>query len=122
MPFVLLLIGLLLFITAWNGTTGLLANQLRSDVFGDNGKNGFLYWSVAVIIIGSIGYIKSLQKLSDAFILLMLIVFIISNKGVFAKFNDALRTISNDARAQTTDSPLPPGRVDVGPITITPNP
>jgi hypothetical protein len=87
MPFVLIAIGAILFLTAINGTTLQLGSMLKSDTFG---KGGYIYWAVAVFIVGAIGYYKPLKKPSDLFLILVILGLLLSNGGVFAKFNQAI--------------------------------
>lgn len=102
MAFVLILFGAILFVTAYQGTTGTLGSMLMQDLLGTQGKAGFVYWIVAIGVVGAIGYIKSLKGLSDAFIGLLLLVLFISNKGFFAKFNQAIASIGTSAGTQAS--------------------
>ena len=102
MPFILLLLGALLFVTAYNGTTSQLGKMLKDDIFGGTGTNGLLYWLVAIAIIGGLGYVKSLRSVSDAFIVLLLIVlFLAANTGFFDRFQQALKDIGSGASVPT---------------------
>jgi hypothetical protein len=100
--FVLIAVGVILFVTAYQGTTGTLGSMLVQDVIGTQGTKGFLYWAVAILVIGAIGYIQKLKGLSDAFVALLLLVLFIGNKGFFAKFNQALGTIGQGGAAAQT--------------------
>lgn len=64
-----------------------LTHLLKDDF---TGKNNFVYWVLSILIVGAIGYIKPLQPVSRAFMLLIIIVLFLTNKGVFAQFNEAL--------------------------------
>lgn len=101
MPFILIVVGVVLLITAINGTTFQLAGQLRQDIFG---PKGFMLWFVAIMLVGAVGYIKTLKGLSDSFIILMLLVLVVSNRGVFARFNEAVREISMQSQKVPTSS------------------
>ncbi len=65
-----------------------LTSLLKQDF---QGKNNFAYWVLSILIIGAIGYIKPLQPVSRAFMLLVIIVLFLSNKGVFDQFNTAFQ-------------------------------
>lgn len=87
MPFALAIVGIVLLVSALRGTSGALFAAIKSDF---TGSGNYLYWVIAIMLIGSIGYIKKLQPVSDAFLALLLIVLMISNKGFFAQFMAAL--------------------------------
>lgn len=89
MPFILIMLGILLFVTAIRGTTGQLASLLSQDVFG---QRGFIVWVIAVLVIGAVGYVQKLKGISDAFLVLLVIVLFLSNRGFFAQFNRAIGT------------------------------
>lgn len=97
MAFVLIAMGVVLFVTAYQGTTVTLGSMLVQDVIGTQGNKGYLYWAVAILVVGAVGYIQKLKGLSDAFIGLLLLVLFISNQGFFAKFNQALAAIGGKA-------------------------
>ena len=108
MPFVLIILGLILFVTAIKGTTGQLASLFASDTFG---QGGYLYWLVAILIVGAVGYIKPLKTLSDSFVVLLLIVLFLANGkpganggGFFKQFQAALGQLGSTA-AQAGQSP-----------------
>lgn len=91
MPFALVTIGLIMVISGARNTHAALGKQIKSDF---TGPNNFLYWIVAVGVVGSIGYVESLRNVSRAFLALVIISMILANgrNGLFAKFTDALKT------------------------------
>lgn len=91
MPFILVIVGLIVLVTAIQGTTGALAHDLAQDVFG---SGGFLYWFVAILIIGAIGYVKPLKPFSDAFLVLLVLVLVLAHGGVFDKAQQAIAQIA----------------------------
>jgi hypothetical protein len=99
MPYVLIIVGAVILVTAINGTTGQLGTMLRADIFG---SHGFIYWFLAILVIGAIGYIKPFKKLSDWLLVLVVLVLFLANKGgVFAQFNTALTTIGTSSQTAT---------------------
>lgn len=79
MPLALIIIGVVLFITAIRGTTDRLGVQIRKDF---TGPGNFLIWILALGSVGAVGYVKELRPISNAFLVLLLIVFILAaNKG-----------------------------------------
>lgn len=77
MPFALLLIGVWLLIAGVRNTAGPSSQPgtLFALLHGDfTGPDNFVYWFIAIILIGSIGYIPKLKSLSTAFLVLVLVV------------------------------------------------
>lgn len=87
MAFALIGIGLLLFMAAYQNNVAALGTQLSSDIMG--GK-GFIIWIAALFIIGALGYVPVLKNVSRAFLVLILIVVVLANKGFFSQFVAAL--------------------------------
>jgi hypothetical protein len=106
MPFALAIVGIVLLVSALRGTSGSLFAALKADF---TGSGNYIYWVVAILVIGSIGYIKKLQPISDAFLALVLIVLMISNKGFFAQFMTALSSTDTSACTQVSSSSSTPG-------------
>jgi hypothetical protein len=102
MPFVLIIVGVFVFVSAIRGTYTQLAKLLVGDL---TGQGSFLYWFVAILVVGAIGYVEPMKKLSDAFLLLLVMVLIIGHKGFFAQFNSALQQISQNNTQATTVAP-----------------
>jgi hypothetical protein len=80
MPLVFLAIGVLFLVSAVRGTQDSLFSLLSDDF---TGKNNFLLWIVAIAFIGALGMVEDLRKLSNAFLLLVVVVILLSNKGFF---------------------------------------
>lgn len=91
MPFIMLLFGAVLAITAYRGTTEELFDLLKGDFTGD--KN-FFYWIVSIGVVGLIGYIPRMEAVSRLIFVLIFVVVFVSNKGIFAKFTEALQSAS----------------------------
>lgn len=101
MPFVLIVFGILALTVGIRGKQQDFFTLMRGDF---TGPNNFLYWLVAILAVGSIGYIKKAQPLSDAFLVLIVIVMFLKNQGFFDQFM---------AQIQATTTK----QFDVGPIT-----
>lgn len=93
MPFALLFIGIILVLSAANGTLSALGAQLKKDF---TGPGNFVTWLAAVGIIGALGYIPQLEKFSRAFIGLLLVVifFAAGKQGKFQKFAQAITNVT----------------------------
>lgn len=102
MPLAFVLIGTLLVITAYQNTFGQFSQQLLKDF---SGQGSFFYWIAAVLIIGFIGYIKAFEKPSRLFIGLLILVFFLANKGVFAQLTNTLQNIQSSGTTNATQEP-----------------
>jgi hypothetical protein len=84
MPFALLVVGLVLIVTGFQNTYKQMGQQVVSDF---TGQGNFFYWLIAIGVIGALGYVKSLEMFSRAFMALIIIMIFISNKGFFSQIN-----------------------------------
>lgn len=93
MPFALLLIGALFIVIAYQGTQAQFFALLSKD-FGLSGgfRQSFWAWIVSIGVIGAVGYVPKFKEISDSFLVLVLLVLFISNKGFFNQFNAAFRS------------------------------
>ena len=91
MPFAFLAAGILLVIVGVRDKQNELFSLLKDD-FGGSGSftQSYIAWLVAILLIGSLGYIKPFRTISNAFLVLVILVLFISNRGFFARFNQAL--------------------------------
>lgn len=103
MPFALVTIGILLFITAINNTWRQFGGQVYKDLFSTDG--GFVYWAAGLVVVGLIGYIPSLKRPSDLFMVLIILGMLLENKGFFGQLQQGLQAgtgASTGAAATTT--------------------
>ena len=103
MPFALLLLGMLAFVSAYKNTLPQLGALLKSDF---SGPANFLYWIVALVIIGSLGNFAPFRASSKMLLLLILVVMILANdkatgQSFFAKFVGALNAPAPATSAAT---------------------
>jgi hypothetical protein len=103
MAFALIGIGLLLFMAAYHNNVAALGSQISADV---TGSTGFLIWVVALLVIGAFGYVPVLRGPSRWFLVLVLVVIVLGNKGFFQQFTQALGVA--DQSGSTGDSSNPP--------------
>lgn len=103
MGFALIFIGILLAISAVRGTTGQLFTLLKSDFIG-NGN--FIWWLVAVMVIGAIGYLPALRTLSRALLLLVILALVLTKGnpklpqgGFFSQIVSELNSATSTAPA-----------------------
>ena len=97
MPFALIIIGVILADLAWMGPANITgAGTLLKDEFfggGTNSSSPFYKWLGALIIIGLLGYIPQAKGLATAFLVLIILAIILSNKN-FGSFTTLLKDIS----------------------------
>lgn len=87
MPFALLVVGIVFLVAAVRGTHGQLFALLR-ETFG--GKPGFIRWALAIVLIGALGYVKSLRDVSNAALTLVFVAMVLANRGFFTEFKRQL--------------------------------
>lgn len=103
MAFALIALGILLFIAAYQNNVAILGHQLSVDLMG---PKGFLIWLVALFIIGAIGYAPKLERLSRIFLVLILVVVFLANKGFFTQLT-TLVTAAGSAKSIDLSKLLP---------------
>jgi len=103
MPFLFLIVGTVMIVSAARGTNNDLVALLKADF---TGQNNFLYWLVSILIIGAVGYIPDLKPVSRAFLVLVVIVLFLENGGVFTQFTAALKG-TQSAQPNNTSSSSP---------------
>jgi hypothetical protein len=104
MPFALIFIGALAFVAAYKDTLPQLGALLKSDF---SGPGNFMYWIVALVILGSLGNFTPFRISSKMLLLLVLVVMVISDKGFFAKF---VASLNAKAPATTLETNAPEGQ------------
>lgn len=90
MPLALFIASIVLIVSGVRGKSA----QLLSLLYGDfTGPNNFVYWFLAISIIGAIGYVDDLRDVSRSLLVLILIVLILhenKNRNLFQAFTDAV--------------------------------
>lgn len=86
MPIIVLALGVLLLMAAYNNTVGALFTQLGSDF------PGFAVWAGAILLLYLVSRIPGFTGAAKLFLALLVIVFIIKNQGVFQQFSSALQS------------------------------
>lgn len=94
MPFALLFAGILLITVAIRNRQTEFVQLLRADF---SGPGNFMYWVLALVVLGSIGYIPKARPVANLFIVLILIVLVLKRGnssgvggGVFQQLTQAL--------------------------------
>jgi hypothetical protein len=118
-PFVLITIGAVLLISSARNT---LSNTQGTGLYqllaGDfTGQSNFIFWFVAILLIGALGYVPKLKPLSTAFMALVILVLFLKKGnpatgvggGFFSQFTSALGTTQ-----QVRESVSPAGDTGAG--------
>lgn len=100
MPFALVFVGLIMVVVGVRGTQTQMSQLLVSDF---TGPGNFTYWIAALFIVGAVGYIKPLQPVSRAFLVLIVVGIFIANGG----FAQQLQTALQQGPTPTQGTPLP---------------
>jgi hypothetical protein len=88
MPMILLVIGTIFIGAAIRGKHDELFAVMKDDF---TGPNNFIYWGISLFVIGALGYYKPLRPLSNSFMLLVVLVLFLSNRGFFNRFMEQIR-------------------------------
>lgn len=79
MPFALIIVGAVLLIVAVRNRVQPFFTQVTADLTnGGNFKGSYAAWAIALLIVGVVGYLPSLQKLSRVFLVLIVIAIVLS--------------------------------------------
>lgn len=99
MPIVLFLFGAIFLAAALRGDAcggeqcyKVLFATLKDDF---TGENNFLFWVMALFIIGMVGYYRPLKPLSNSFTLLVIVVLLLSNRGFPERFMQQIKAGTN---------------------------
>ena len=91
MPIFILFVGVLLVVVGINNKIPDLAGLLKEDFRpSQSGVTGFHVWIIAIFVAGSLGYIRPLKPVANAFLVLIVIALLLSNGAFFEKFTSAL--------------------------------
>lgn len=119
MPVALLLIGALLVATGLRGTYPQLGALLAADF---SGSGSFWYFVFGVIIIGSIGNIPDFREISRLLIALIVVVYMLSNRGFWAQLQATLQNIQTTPSAPVPKTSNTSPQVQKDGTTMVPNP
>jgi hypothetical protein len=96
MPFILLIIGGILIVTAFRNTYGDLATELETDV------PAFFPWALALAAVGALGWVPGLRPVSRWLLALVLVVLVMKNYSAFFSNLKGLGSAPSASTAQTT--------------------
>lgn len=109
MAFALLITGIVILIAAARGSQDQLLGLLKGDF---TGQSNFLYWVIAILLIGFVGYIPKLKGLSVAFLTLVILVLFLKKGdsngiggGFFQQFASQIGATQTPVAATTSTNP-----------------
>lgn len=111
MAFILLIVGIFLVVTAVRDTYTQLFQVVAGDFSLNQAGGGFVYWVVALFLVGAVGYVKALKPISDGLLLLIIIALLLTKgnpqKGnFFGNLTSALGAPSGSSSVGSTVSNL----------------
>lgn len=90
MPFLFIAIGSSLVLSGIVGNPSdffqLVFNDFEGSGSGSTVQHGYIYWVIAIIVLGLLGYVESLKGLSRTFVALVIVVLLLHNQGFFSQF------------------------------------
>jgi uncharacterized membrane protein HdeD (DUF308 family) len=90
MPIFILFVGILLVVVGINNKIPELVSLVKEDFRPTENVSGFHMWVLAIFVAGALGYVKSFRPVANALLALIIIVMLLSNKGFFAGFKNAI--------------------------------
>ena len=103
MFFAFALLGILAIVTAVKGNQNDVATQIEKDFTASGTGPSFWVWIGAIIVLGVIGRATGATGAVRLFIALLIVVYLVANKGIFASFQSAL-TKANAPVATAVDA------------------
>lgn len=89
MPYALIIFGAILLTASVRNTQADLFRLLKGEF---TGSHNFVYWLLSILIIGAIGYVDKLKPISSAFMVLVVMVLFLSNRGFFNQFQSQIQS------------------------------
>jgi hypothetical protein len=95
MPIFFILVGLVFVIAGARNTQGDLFTLIEGDF---TGPNNFVYWFLAILVIGALGYIKPIRPISNSLIALLIVVLLFKkDTGFFARLMSEIGSLQHKA-------------------------
>lgn len=103
MPILFGFAGIILIVSAvrdrvTNGNPALI-DLLKADF---TGQPNFVEWMLAIVLIGSVGYIPKMQPLARGFLVLVIIGMLLSNQGFFEQLQKAFQSTNSTSTTNTS--------------------
>ena len=92
MAFLFIAAGIFFLVSGVRGQSSAALKQLKGDFVG---KDSYLVWVGAILLIGAVGYVDELRPISHAFLLLVIIVLLLSNGGFFQQLQTQFQGVAS---------------------------
>lgn len=107
-------VGLLAIVTALRGNQAQVAAQLEQDFTSKSAGPSFWTWIGALILLAIIGRVTGATNAVRLFIVLLIVVYIVANRGLLANFKSALNPappapVSTSESGAAQDATATPG-------------
>lgn len=89
MPFFFILFGVVLIVVGYRNVQDDFFTLVKGEF---SGPKNFLVFALALFVVGLFGYIPKFKGLSNAFMFLIIIVILLSNRGFFDQFIQTVKT------------------------------
>lgn len=96
MPLAAIILGAIILDLAFRGTEHEFAQQLGKD-FGAG--SSFLSWAAAIVILGALGYVPALHRVSTLALGLVIVVMVLKNGGLFQQLSNVITSPPQPAPA-----------------------
>lgn len=118
--FAILVIGILTVISFAKGNYNEVATQVENDMFGTGSGSGFLLWVAAIVFLAVMGSALHIPRAAKMFMVLVLVVYIISQNGLWTQAETAFATATAPAASSATTAGVGQAETATGvPVTAT---
>jgi hypothetical protein len=118
MSFVLLVVGIFLLVAAVRDKQDDLFALMKNDL---TGQSNFIYWFVAIMAIGALGYIEKLKPISTALLALIILVLVLKKGnpslpggGLFQQLTQGLKSTATAPAAPSQSQTIPLPQTAIG--------
>jgi Mg2+/citrate symporter len=108
MPLILIFLGIVLSWAGIKNTHKELWKLTTEDL------HGYAFWVIAIILVGSLGYVKTLRPLSVAFLTLLMVALLLNNPNVWQQLERLTNSFRSLAPASAGLKPLQPLTPGIG--------
>jgi uncharacterized membrane protein YgcG len=98
MGFAFLIVGAIMLILAMKGSDAISNfSDLVKNAF--TSTNNFFVWIGAILVVAILGRVSGMTKAAKILIVLIIIVYLFANQGVFSKFSEAFANVTSPSPA-----------------------
>jgi len=94
MPVFLIVIGLVVLSAVINDQLGTLGSQASKDLFGHDGKIGFIEWAAALLLVGGVFKAVDMPQAGKALVALVILAYLLGHTDVPNQFLAGLQALA----------------------------